>query len=168
MTLNHSFTDEQPVTGAGRPSRATLRRRANLQMLLAEFAARAMDATAVAELLQCSSTSAYQYLNMLFDNSVIEFCRDAGDPANPWRKMYRLSPDPQHARHFQAKLVDPALHRTAAVQARSRRMVHMVGQASVIEPAAPARRDPLVAALFGTCQAAQAMLDASERAGPLS
>jgi hypothetical protein len=141
-----------------RPS--TVRRRANLQQIISTFSASRFDAVAVAALLQCSLSAAYQYIDMLVDACVIKLCRDSNDSGGNLRKGYRMNSDPLYAVQFLMRLRE-----SAAIRSPGQRQVILrdesgrerpVGQVSVaiesrgeVRPVSPATRDPLVAALFG-------------------
>jgi hypothetical protein len=116
---------------ASRPSSA--RRIDKLRALVAAFGARDIGNAGVALLLDCSLTAARNYLAELLDAGVIDAhpVRQAAGCLD--RTLYRRSADPLAAGAFLATLVS----------------ADCVAGLSAGAGSAPARRDPLVAALFG-------------------
>jgi hypothetical protein len=138
----------EPDVTTKRPSSA--RRLANLHTLVAEFAHRDIGRNGVAELLGCSPSASRNYIAELLDARVVFL-----SPARPrieWkdRTQYRLTDDPIAVQEFLAGLADPlgATLPSGSVADAAQRMGRNTnfGLAAGIEPA---RRDPLVAALFG-------------------
>jgi hypothetical protein len=131
-----------------RPSSA--KRLANLHTLVAEFAHRDMGRTAVAELLGCSSSASHNYIAELLDARVV-FLTSASRRIE-WkdRTLYRLTDDPIAVQEFLAGLAEPPsanlVGGSVAELVRGMGRNTNFGLAASIEPA---RRDPLVAALFG-------------------
>lgn len=117
-----------------------------------------MGYLSVAALLQCSPSAARQYLYQLRDAAVVSFrpgrrvdCADCGN--------YSLNADPAVAQNFFATLAESAC--SARISVRTNRPKHagipgapyfhiMDGDILPLRMSnAPARRDPLVVALFG-------------------
>jgi hypothetical protein len=138
-----------------RPSSA--RRLSIMRALVAEFSGRDIGHTGVALFLDCSLSAARNYVSELVDAGVVAShpVRQAAGCMD--RRLYRLTVDPL------------AVHKYLAALARSHGAGGMAGwgEETVDEPVAdvarvhhnwsvagfslgaPARRDPLVAALFG-------------------
>jgi hypothetical protein len=126
-----------------RPSSA--RRLANFRTLVAEFAVRRMGYIAVAELLSCSTSAARNYIQELVDRGVV-----AKHPID--RKLYCGHSDPLIADEFLAALT--RLEQSGPASVPTRR-VHSLWDDAIVSRAGvhqPARRDPLVAALFGAAE----------------
>lgn len=141
-------TSAEPGVTMIRPSSA--KRLANLYTLVAEFAHRDIGRTGVAELLGCSPSASRNYIAELLDARVV-----FSSPARPrieWkdRTLYRLTDDPVAVQEFLAGLAGPigATLSGGPVAEQVQRMGRNTnfGLRASIEPA---RRDPLVAALFG-------------------
>jgi hypothetical protein len=142
-----------------RPS--TVRRLQRLNALIDELSARDMDAAAVALFLDCSATSARNYLNDLLEASVIRSRRTALSGDCYMRNGYHLNGDPRMARHFlagcrESQCGDPILKRgrkqSNAARTYGTRHFHIMADdccAGVRATRVEVRRDPLVAALFG-------------------
>lgn len=174
MTSRNAAKVAQREAALTRPS--ALRRRANLQQIIGTFSAGPFDAGAVASLLQCSLSAAYQYIDMLVDASVIKSFRDSQDSGGNLRKGYRLNADPLYADQFLTRLREsPSLRRPGQRQVilrdeagRERRMGQVSGpivesHRGEVRPSPPALRDPLVAALFGAQGAAPSLVDGAGR-----
>ncbi|MDL2354074.1 MAG: hypothetical protein QFF03_02325 [Pseudomonadota bacterium] len=131
-----------------RPSSA--RRLVNLRSLVAAFAGRDIGRSGVAALLGCSLSASRNYLAELLDAGVVHSQPVRQSDGGGDRIQYRLSADPRAVRDFLASLAVPdgAADCRAADPARIQRMWR---DADFFLAAghAPARRDPLVAALFG-------------------
>lgn len=131
-----------------RPSSA--KRLANLHTLVAEFAQRDIGRTGVAELLGCSPSASRNYIAELLDARVV--FSSSARPRIEWkdRTLYRLTHDPIAVQEFLAGLAEPSgAHLTGGSVAE---LVRGMGRNTNFGLAAniePARRDPLVAALFG-------------------
>ncbi|WP_426193447.1 hypothetical protein [Massilia sp. DWR3-1-1] len=112
---------------------SSARRIDKLGALVAAFAARDLGNAGVALLLECSLTAARNYLAELLDAGVIDAhpVRQAAGCLD--RTLYRRSADPLAAGVFLAALT----------------RADCVAGCSPGAGSAPARRDPLVAALFG-------------------
>jgi hypothetical protein len=156
--MNEDFV--MSVSGDGartlRPSSA--RRLGHLRGLVAEFADRDIGQKGVALVLGCSQTAARNYLAELVDAGVVAAhpVRQAAGCMD--RRLYRITADPL------------AVHRYLAALARSHRRsaerddaavsapvpdgarIYRSWLAADFSPGRPARRDPLVAALFGAAQ----------------
>jgi hypothetical protein len=141
---------------AMRPS--TVQRLHNFRTLVAEFAARDLGYGEAGVLLDCSTSGARNYVNRLLEAGVVVQRRTRGADGKDLT-VFRLNPDPHVARGFLAMMarqqrVDALLPRQASA-ARSAAAVARFPAAPVAPPGcddaddAPARRDPLVAALFG-------------------
>ena len=140
-----------------RPSSA--RRLGNLRALVAEFAGRDVGHAGVAMLLGCSLTAARNYVAELVDAGVIASLpvRQAAGCVD--RTLYRGSADPLVVHAFLAALARshaagiPAWRGTAVLEAPPDfERIHRTWLAADFSFGAghsPARRDPLVAALFG-------------------
>lgn len=120
--------------------RSSYRRQANLRTLVAGFALRDIGSAGVALFLDCSISAARSYIAELVDAGVL-----ASHPVRQRagcvdRTLYCRTADPLVVQAFLAALASPpeaAEHRWAASHGSS-------GVEDI-----PARRDPLVAALFG-------------------
>lgn len=146
-----------------RPSSA--RRLGNLRALVAEFAGRDIGYAGVAVFLGCSLTAARNYVGELLDAGVIASLpvRQAAGCVD--RTLYRGSADPLVVHAFLAALARshtaamPAWRDTAEAEAPpDAERIHRTWLAADFSFGAgrsPARRDPLVAALFGAAQAVQ-------------
>jgi hypothetical protein len=137
-----------------RPSSA--RRLDNMRALVAEFAARDIGYAGVALLLACSLTTARKYIAELLDAGLV-FPLSASQRrpgAGIDRTLYRRTADPLAVHRFLATLAGPsapadiAAPRTRPDAARIHR-TWLAADVSLRAGHAPARRDPLVAALFG-------------------
>ena len=145
-----------------RPSSA--RRIGKLRALVAEFAGRDIGYAGVALFLGCSLTAARNYVTELLDAGVIDPhpVRQAAGCLD--RTLYRRTADPLVVHEFLAALA--GTHRAAGMpaccgtavreapppDAASIRRTWCVADFSRGAGNAPARRDPLVAALFGAPQ----------------
>lgn len=150
-----SADDRRDLRHAGvpalRPSSA--RRIRNLRALVAEFARRDLGYSGTALLLGCSLSSARNYIFELLDAEVI-VAHPFRPPAGGIDRIhYQLSTDRRTVRAFVAALAesDGAATQGDAMQADRRRDSGGVDNFNFGRslPDAPARRDPLVAALFG-------------------
>lgn len=131
-----------------RPSSA--RRLANLRSLVVAFAARDIGRAGVAALLGCSLSASRNYLAELLDAGVVLSHAVRQSDGCGDRTLYRLSADPLAVHDFLAGLAEP--DGTAGPNlADPQHVRRMWRDADFFLTAghAPARRDPLVAALFG-------------------
>lgn len=138
-----------------RPSSA--RRLRNLRGLVAEFAERDIGHTGVALLLGCSLSAARNYVAELLDAGVVASHPVRQAAGRMDRRLYRLTVDPLAVHSYLAALArshgdgevaewgDAAVNETIPEAVR----IHRAWSAADFSPGAPARRDPLVAALFG-------------------
>jgi hypothetical protein len=144
---------------AMRPS--TVQRLLNLRTLVAELALRELGYTEAGALLDCSPSGVRNYFNRLLDAGVVAPRRTRGADGKDLT-LFRLNPDPQVASGFIAML--ERQRRTDVIAPRQitvRTAAADAGLATVAVPPAPcdeaadapARRDPLVAALFGQSRA---------------
>ena len=126
---------------------ASARRIGNLRALVVEFTARDIGNAGVALLLGCSLTAARNYVAELLDAAVIVAhpVRQAAGGLD--RTLYSRSADPLTVADFLAALA--RRQRAADLQACGSWCSEV--DVDVVRRAAstPARRDPLVAALFG-------------------
>lgn len=141
-----------------RPS--SVRRLGNLRALVSEFSGRDIGSSGVALLLGCSLSAARNYVAELLDAGVVAPSPVKQKAGCVDRTLYRLNADPLAVHQFLAALarshdVDgmPALRGAVERQAPPD-PIHVHRQwrdAGLCFAAnnAPARRDPLVAALFG-------------------
>lgn len=159
------MTPIPPVAAAGtaaiRPSPASLRRRSKFQLLVAEFALRDLDAVAVAEFLDCSTTAAHQFVNILLGAAVIEPYRASKATGSFMRRGYRLNSNAAvisgfwptwRRRSSAASFRNTARSRPNRPISRIACHFHLlVGERNegVLAHRKPVQRDPLVAALFG-------------------
>ena len=144
-----------------RPSSA--RRVVNLRALISEFAARNMGYCGVALFLNCSESTARNYVHELIDHRVIAYPRIRAQASCVDRTVYSLNPDPLIVRQFFETLVVSESRRRHSVSAgryggpgpvwsKNARHVHILwDDVAIVDSAqsAPVQRDPLVAALFG-------------------
>jgi hypothetical protein len=131
---------------------SSLRRIDNLRRLVAALAHGRMSPAAVAALLQVSHRAARNYLDEL-ERAGVAQC----DPDR--RTCLRLRPDPVLTQRFLASLAEPAKQHLALRRSQSRhnanpgeRFLHVLAddvRFPLVLSQHPARRDPLVAALFG-------------------
>ena len=140
-----------------RPSSA--RRLGNLRALVAEFAGRDIGHAGVALFLACSLTAARNYVAELLDAGVVAALpvRQAAGCVD--RTLYRRSADPLVVHAFLAALARshatgmPAWRGTAVLEAPpDAERIHRTWSVADFSRGAAnstARRDPLVAALFG-------------------
>jgi hypothetical protein len=140
-----------------RPS--TIQRLLNFRKLVAEFAARDLGYGEAGELLGCSASGARNYVNRLLDAGVVAPRRTRGADGKDLN-VFRLNPDPQVARAFLAMMerqrrVDTLAPRQAAPRTAAADAGFPASPPPLCPGAddAPARRDPLVAALFGLSRA---------------
>ena len=141
-----------------RPSSA--RRLRNLRALVAEFSGRDIGNSGVALFLGCSLSAARNYVSELLDAGVVASHPVRQKAGCVDRTLYRLTADPLAVHQFLAALVishgiegTPA-RRGAAGRERAPdfERVHCLWREAGFSFGAnhtPARRDPLVAALFG-------------------
>lgn len=123
-------------------SPSSVRRLANFRVLVAEFAVRQMGCAAVAEVLHCSSSAARNYLHELLDGGIV-----TRHPID--RTVYCQNSDPLVAHEFLAALARLGQGKRTALPTRR---VHSLWNDAIVccsSADQPARRDPLVAALFG-------------------
>jgi hypothetical protein len=137
----------------GRPSSA--RRLGNMRALVAELAARDIGCAGVAVFLGCSSTTARSYLAELLDAGLVSVLPASQGQSRVVRTLYRRTADPLAVHRFLAALAGPqeaAEHAEAQTRPDAERIHRkwLAADASLHAGHAPARRDPLVAALFGT------------------
>jgi hypothetical protein len=140
---------------------ATIRRQRRLHVLIDAFSARDMDAVEVAALLECSSTSARNYLSELLAAAVIMARRAVRSDDGSMRNCYCLNGDSALVCNFLADLDAAHLPKVRlkrgskqATEARSfgTRHFHIIADdrfLGVSTSHVAVRRDPLVAALFG-------------------
>jgi hypothetical protein len=132
-----------------RPSSA--RRLANLHALVAEFGERDLGRSGVAALLGCSMSASRNYLAAL-SNARVVFLQP-GVPASGYgdRMLYRLTADALAVHDFLAGLAGPfgTSEANLASPPGQVRRIWRDSESFVCDRAVPARRDPLVAALFG-------------------
>lgn len=114
---------------------SSVRRCANIKMLIGELASRDMRAEDAAVMLQASASCARNYMNELCAAGVIAATFQLDSTPKIRRPYYRLSADLERVRAFAAGLAP--LGREVPPPAKR-------------VNGAPARRDPLVAALFGS------------------
>lgn len=113
------------------PRPSSVRRIEKMRMLVSALSERDMGYLAAAALLECSPSSARQYLQQLGDAGVLSFRSSSGS--------YWLNADPAAARHFFD--AQPGEKRAPTPGPR---VVHNMNAGDF-----PARRDALVMALFG-------------------
>ena len=141
-----------------RPSSA--RRLANLRALVAEFAGRAIGCAGVALFLDCSLSAARNYVAELLDAGVIASHPERQAAGCVDRTLYRQAADPLKVDQFLGALTRThgadgmAARRGAAEPGSSAdpERIHRLWRDADFSFGAgrsPARRDPLVAALFG-------------------
>jgi hypothetical protein len=137
-----------------RPS--TLLRIERLNALLAAFAVRDLGHADVAALLECSGSSARNYVFELIDSGVIRSSHESDGRYD--KAVYRLSPNRLLVDAFRASLADAQKNHqkcdaplARSVQDTGRDLrEYRAGSDPACEPGIfSARRDPLVAALFG-------------------
>ena len=158
---------EKNSVAAGRPANdpaplrpSSARRLRNLRALVREFSGRDIGCTGAALFLDCSLSAARNYVAELLDASVVAShpVRQAAGCVD--RTLYRLSADPLTVHRFLAGLArshcaDETPERRGAASMETPpdpACVHRIWRTadfSVGISSAPARRDPLVAALFG-------------------
>jgi hypothetical protein len=139
---------------------ASARRIGNLRALVAEFAERDIGGAGAALFLGCSLTAARNYISELLDAGVVAArpVREAAGCVD--RTLYHRTTDPLVVHRFLAALAKPrggngmpAPRGARGVEARpDGSHVHRVWHDAALPLAmsnAPARRDPLVTALFG-------------------
>jgi len=144
--------------------RSTLRRIEKLQALVAELTVRELDVHAAAHFLQCSPSSARNYILELCDAAIAMPPPGAGECAADGQ-TYHLNAlaDGEQIRHYLAQLAAPRLRGSAASKGRrpsglrcGERYFHIIADDTqfALQPSiAPVQRDPLVAALFGAVAA---------------
>lgn len=141
-----------------RPSSA--RRLANLRALVAEFGGREIGCAGVALFLDCSLSAARNYVATLLDAGVIASHPDRQAAGCVDRTLYRQAADPPEVHQFLGALTEThgaegmPTRRGATELERSPdpERIHRLwrdANFSVGAGRSPARRDPLVAALFG-------------------
>lgn len=154
--LASAASDPSPLL---RPSSA--RRLRNLRALVSEFSGRDIGCAGVALFLGCSLSAARNYVAELLDASVVasHSVRQARGCVD--RTLYRLTADPLAVHQFLAGLarshdehaIAPARGATASNNmAPNPEYIHRTWRTADFTLGAgqgPARRDPLVAALFG-------------------
>jgi hypothetical protein len=155
--LAGNFADP-PVVSSILPRPSTIRRIEKLRALVTALAARDMGYVSVAALLECSPTSSRQYLAQLADAGVVSY-RPGRRPGSTGGGSYRLNADPRAARVFLSTLTAadvPATKLRRTIRPRyagipGGRYVHVMDGDSLPRSTdeGRARRDPLVAALFG-------------------
>lgn len=132
-----------------RPS--STRRLRNLRALVAEFSGRDIGCAGVALFLDCSLSAARNYVSELLDASVVALhpVRQAAGCID--RRLYKLTVDPLAVHAYLAALASS--HGVEVGEWEAGRMER--GWSAADFPlGAPPRRDPLVAALFGTVRPA--------------
>jgi hypothetical protein len=135
-----------------RPS--TLQRLGNMRTLVTELAARDIGYADVACLLGCSLTTARNYVAELLDAGLVSALLLGQGESGSERTRYRRTADPLAVHRFLAALSRPlkgaedAAPQTRPDGARVHR-TWLPADFSAGAHHAPARRDPLVAALFG-------------------
>lgn len=128
-----------------------------MRALVAEFAARDIGYAGAALLLDCSLTTARNYIAELLDAGLVFSL--PGRPGRPGgsgveRTLYRRTADPLAVHRFLAALAgsQQAANNAAPQTLPDAERIHRTWRAagfSLGAGHAPARRDPLVAALFG-------------------
>jgi hypothetical protein len=146
------------------------RRIENIQKLIGELARREMKADEIATFLRYSPSGAGKYIRDLREARVIELARYLdGTITYIGKAIYALSSDSERIQTFLAALVQPK-HRTIDHSAKrlpklpeismcSGRQFHILADDTnyaIRVNSAPAQRDPLVAAFFGSAQAQKA------------
>ncbi|NIA56967.1 hypothetical protein HAV22_25410 [Massilia sp. TW-1] len=138
------------------------RKRINLRTLVHELALRDIGCAGVSKLLVCSASASRYYLAELRGAGLVALRKARHDSDACDRNVYTLCADPAAVRHFLDGLTEPApttgLRRKDCAQVDRRwRSVDPAGG----ETGSAARRDPLVAALFGTAKTPDAASPAS-------
>lgn len=130
---------------------SSAQRLANLRNLVAELSRSDLSRVGVAALLGCSLSASRNYLIELMDAGVVSL--------HPFRQhrerpLYQLNPDSLVVQDFLAGLAEAhrgAAHLPVADQFPARQVWRSAD--FLLRPGKPpARRDPLVAALFGTAR----------------
>lgn len=116
---------------------SSTQRSAKLRTLAIEFTRRDIGRVGVADLLDCSASAARYYLAELQDAGLVSLVPARQTAVFADRKLYRLIADRATVDAFLDRMAEPAPNFSSAA-----------GRA-------PTRRDPLVAALFGTPDAAR-------------
>lgn len=107
-----------------------------MRALVAEFAARDMGYTGVAAFLNCSPSAARNYVHSLRDERIVVEAPGRRGESTEERTVFRLNPSAAEVDFFLTRIAAPAIFvQEARVSDQARHL--------------PARRDPLVAALFG-------------------
>jgi hypothetical protein len=151
VTADERRNSRQAGVTALRPSSA--RRIMNLRALVGEFARRDLGYSGTALLLGCSLSSARNYIFELLDAAVIVAHPFRPPAGSIDRLQYQLTTDRQAVREFVAGLAES----DGAEAQRHGMQADRQGDACGLDNFnfgpnlldAPARRDPLVAALFG-------------------
>jgi hypothetical protein len=139
----------ESVAGMMRPS--SVKRVANIRSLLAELSRRDIGRIGVAALLQCSLSAARIYLMELCDARVVSLRPVRPGESHGNHSVYRLTNNEPDVREFLA-LLEGAPGATRQVRDPEPRQMRRTWRPAGCVPVAgegPARRDPLVAALFG-------------------
>jgi hypothetical protein len=142
---------------ASRPS--TVVRNARLGALIAALSARKMTLAEMALLLQCSQSAVRQYVRELSRADVVLLANKQKAGAGGCGKSYSLNNDPSTVNRFLDSLTEPPDGR-ARVAGRSPRLPASLASPRYVHEVfeklsgrdvdeVRARRDPLVAALFG-------------------
>ncbi|MDP3670435.1 MAG: hypothetical protein WA191_21950 [Telluria sp.] len=141
-----------------RPS--TELRRVRLRALVAMFSEREIGYVEVARLLTCSASAARNYIFELMDAGVVSLSPNRGPAGGLDRSVYRISADRRIVDEFQAGLEKPLSCKGSRTTSALRHcdeapdaLPVRTGAQSIpcaLDTSTPAaRRDPLVAALFG-------------------
>lgn len=150
-----------PVEGSQGPAPhlrpSTSRRLANLRALVYEFSVRDMSFATAALFLKCSPSSARNYVFELLDAEVVISPQTKPPHGRIDRLEYRLNSNLQHVQEFLAKHTEAQNSKNSSARrgevAMSNDWDIQVMRNSFRIPSSvitePARRDPLVTALFG-------------------
>lgn len=138
-----------------KPPPSTQRRIELIRRLIRALANRSMHLGDIVGLLKIKPSKARNYLHYLCDENVIELdCLAAGPDSRVDRTVYRLSSEPQRIATFLIQLntaMNNNQYQTHHYNAFTQQLHYLRGDAPRTSRVkrTPARRDPLVAALFG-------------------
>ena len=134
---------------------STARRRARLDLLVAELALRDMNHADVARFLPCSLSAARAYMHDLLDAAVVSLAFSSMGKVNMDSAIYRLCANRLIVKDLLDSRVYDRISSRANLQreaAPGTRHVHILSDDVKFDVKIcnfPVRRDPLVAALFG-------------------
>jgi hypothetical protein len=134
-------------------TRSSERKRINLRTLVQALGLRDIGCVGASELLGCSASASRYYLAELREAGLVSLRAARPGIDSPDRKAYTLSADPAAVRDFLDSLAEPPC--TTGLQRRNCAHIHRTWRAvddAISEVEVAGRRDPLVAALFGTVE----------------